>query len=517
MPTVNYVLRARELFTKYSSAEAIVGYDRRLTYHELESNLRAMATALHEHGIRPGMAAAVLAGNPPESIFLQLALHLLGCRTVWIAPNAPGRFQADYLRMAEVDAFIYDARTHADLGQELVRSAPHLAVFCFGPGGAGPDLSDAPPAPTLPIDPATVTHEPESVFQTGGTTGRPKLVHHRHSFFQALHTFAEFYAATDGRELRHLAVSGFWHASSQTAAYITLFTGGTLFLHDGLVMEDFFATVERERITSTLMAPPLLYLLLDNPLLEKTDVSSLRILSVGGSPAAPARMAQAIERFGGGIRPSYGMSEATFITAYNDFAFDHEHPERLGSCGVAYGDTVIEIRDDNGTVLPPGRIGEVWVSTALKMSGYWGDPELTSATLVDGWLRTGDVGHLDADGYLFLVDRAKDMIITGYGSTNVYSRPVEDTLCAHPDVRAAAVIGVPDERTGEAVHAYVVVAPDATATSADLRAFVVRELNELWAPREVEFVAELPLTEMGKVDKKALRARFLARRSPSTS
>jgi acyl-CoA synthetase (AMP-forming)/AMP-acid ligase II len=515
MPTVNYVSRARELFAQYGPAEAVVAYDRRLTYDDLDAHVVTMAATLHEHGIRSGMAVAALCFNPPEALFLQLALHLLGCRSVWIAPNAPGRFQVEYLRLAEVDAFVYDVRTHADLGQELAQTAPQLAVLCLGPGGAGPDLAAAPLIRSLPFDPATVTDEPESLFQTGGTTGRPKLVHHRHTFFDALHTFAEFYRTTDGRELRHLGVSGFWHASSQTAAFITLFTGGTLFLHEGLVMEDFFATVERERITSTLMAPSLLYLLLDNPLLDKTDVSSLNILSVGGSPAAPARMAQALERFGPGVRPSYGMSEATFITAYNDFRFDPEHPERLGSCGRAYGDTTIEIRDDSNTVLGPGKAGEVWVSTALMMSGYWGDPELTRETLVDGWLKTGDVGYLDADGFLFLVDRYKDMIITGYGGSNVYSRPVEDALCAHPAVRAAAVIGVPDERTGEAVHAYVVVAPDSDVSPGDLRAFVVAELNELWAPRTIELIGDLPLTEMGKVDKKALRARYLASHTPA--
>ena len=144
------------------------------------------------------------------------------------------------------------------------------------------------------------------------------------------------------------------------------------------------------------------------------------------------------------------------------------------------------------------------------MDGYHGQPELTAETIVDGWLRTGDIGRLDADGYLFLVDRAKDMIITGYGSTNIYSRPVEDALAAHPQVRAAAVIGVPADDTGEAVHAYVVAEPGADITAEEVRDFVIGELNEMWAPRTVAFVDALPLTAMGKVDKKALRARWLA-------
>jgi fatty-acyl-CoA synthase len=144
------------------------------------------------------------------------------------------------------------------------------------------------------------------------------------------------------------------------------------------------------------------------------------------------------------------------------------------------------------------------------MSGYWGQPELTGQTLVDGWLGTGDVGYLDADGYLYLVDRQKDIIITGLGSTNVYCRPVEDVLAGHPGVSAAAVIGVPDGALGEAVHAVVVPAAGTSVTGEELCELVRSELNEIWAPKHVEFVDKLPLTDVGKVDKNALRARYTA-------
>jgi acyl-CoA synthetase (AMP-forming)/AMP-acid ligase II len=170
----------------------------------------------------------------------------------------------------------------------------------------------------------------------------------------------------------------------------------------------------------------------------------------------------------------------------------------------------VQIRDGHGEVLPAGETGEVWVRSVLVMAGYWGEPELTRKSLVDGWLRTGDVGYLDRDGYLYLVDRVSDMIITGTGATNVYSRPVEDVLAAHPAVREAAVIGVPDETFGEAAHAFVVRNPDAAVTAEELRAHVVLALNEVWAPREVEFVTDLPLVAMSKVDKAALRDRYRA-------
>ncbi len=154
----------------------------------------------------------------------------------------------------------------------------------------------------------------------------------------------------------------------------------------------------------------------------------------------------------------------------------------------------------------------MWVSGSLVMDEYWRQPELTAQTLVDGWLHTGDIGYLDADGFLYLVDRSKDVIITGRGDQKVYSRVVEDILTSHPAILAAAVIGVPDEELGEAVHAFVVRRPGAAVTAEELHDLVATDLKALYAPRDVEFVDALPLTPMDKVDKKALRARYLARR-----
>ncbi|MEV4414687.1 AMP-binding protein [Catellatospora sp. NPDC049609] len=511
-PADNYAARALTLFARFGDAEALVAVDgHRYTYADVHAEVIAMAGALWAHGIRPGAALGVLARNPAESIFLQLAAGLLGCRTAWIANNAPPRFRRGFLDLAEVDAFVYDARKLPEMGAELAALAAPRPVLCFGPGGAGPDLTAGPPATTLPFDPATITHEPSSLFQTGGTTGSPKLVHHGHRFFAALHALSQHYADSGQPALRHLLIAGTWHVSAQTAVFMTLFTGGTAFLHDGLDYPLFYETVERERINSTLLPPPLLYLLLDDPKSAEVDFGSLHTFTVSGAAASPVRLTQAIERFGPVLRIVYGMSESPFISALPNLDHDPAHPERLASCGIPYGDVRVEIRGADGTVLPPGEVGEVWVTGSLLMRGYWGMPELTAETLVGGWLRTGDVGRLDADGYLFLLDRAKDMIVTGLSSTNVFCRPVEDVLATHPQVQAAAVIGVPHELHGEAVHAYVVAAPDATVTAEELIALAAGELNAMWAPETVEFVDAFPLTEFGKVDKKALRERHAAR------
>ncbi|MEV4414368.1 AMP-binding protein [Catellatospora sp. NPDC049609] len=499
----NYARRALTAFAGYGTAEAIVHGDRRITYAEVVAGVLGMADALRRHGVRPGDAVAVLAGNRPEAVFAQFALLLLGCRSVWIAPNAPPPLCAEYLALARVDALVYDPRTHAGSGADLARHAPGLPVLCLGPGGTGPDLTvgsdNAQPPPVT-------TAEPQSLFQTGGTTGRPKLVQHRHDFFANVYAAAQRQSAAGGPRLRQLAVAGFWHSSQQASGMITLLSGGLLVQHDAFDAGEFLATVQRERITVATLPPPMLYQVLDHPALADTDTGSLTMLSCAGSAIAPARLAEAIARFGPVLLVAYGMSEATLIAAYPAAQHDPAHPQRLASCGRPLAPARVEIRDAAGAPAAPGEVGEVWASARLMTSGYWGEPELTARTLVDGWLHTGDVGYLDADGYLYLVDRSKDMIVTGLTSSNVYSRTVEDVLTAHPAVGAAAVIGVPDASLGEAVHAVVQLRAGAAATADELRRWCVDRLNALWAPRSVELVERLPLTELGKIDKRALRA-----------
>ena len=169
--------------------------------------------------------------------------------------------------------------------------------------------------------------------------------------------------------------------------------------------------------------------------------------------------------------------------------------------------------DPQGEAVPQGEIGEVCIRSAAVMRGYWKRPEETAETLRGGWLHTGDLAYRDEEGFYYLVDRAKDMIVTGLGATNVYSRAVEDALVTHPSIRAAAVVGVPHPTMGEAVHAYVIPAGDADISVEELRAHTAGELNELWAPQDIDVIDAFPLTEYGKVDKKALRARWSEQRA----
>jgi fatty-acyl-CoA synthase len=515
----NYVAGALELFTTIADREAIVEGARRLNFADVSRSILIMAGRLDRAGVRPGSAALIMVGNVADAPILQLALHLLGCRSMWIAPVTAQREIQEFVQLAHPDLFIYDSRNKAEIGRQLSESLPGVPVFCLGPDGAGPDLT----APATPgeagWDPATPVPAPESFLQTSGTTGTPKLVHHQEGFYAQILTLGRQFIDAGLPVLRHLSHSPMWLASGQITSLFNLFTGGVLFLREDWDPAAFLQIVPAERINSTFVSPPMLYEVLDHPQLAEADFSSMFMFNVGAGPAAPSRLRQAIARFGPVLRIVYGLSEAVVITAYPGLTEDPEHPQRLRSAGLPYGDVRLEIRAGEngtetdpdlpfGTPLPAGEIGEVWVSSKLSFSGYYGQPELTTSTIRDGWVRTRDVGYLDEDGYLYLVDRVHDMIVTHRRNWAIFCRPIEDALAEHPEVLAAAVIGVPDEVVGEVPHAYVVRAEPSSVGEAELIELVTSTLNEMWAPHAVEFVERLPVNRSNKVDKQALRARW---------
>jgi acyl-CoA synthetase (AMP-forming)/AMP-acid ligase II len=513
---------ALALFSTIGEREAIVGDDRRITFEQLRQSILDMTARLRDYGVRPGSAVLVMVANAVEAPILQLSLHLLGCRSMWIAPVTSRREIAEFVQLAAPEVFIYDSMRAGESGRQISASLDSVPVFCLGPDGAGPDLT-APLAPgTESWDLATGTPLPESFLQTSGTTGTPKLVHHKEGFYaQILNLGSEFIDA-GYPVLRHLSHSPMWLASGQITTLFNLFTGGVLFLREDWDPAVFLRIVTAERINSTFVSPPMLYEVLDHPDCEQADFSNMFMFNVGAGPASPSRLRQAIARFGPVLRIVYGLSEAVVITALPGLTEDSEHPERLRSAGKPYGDVRIEIRagEDGteqdpclpfGTPLPVGQTGEVWVASKLSFSGYYGQPELTASSIVDGWVRTRDVGYLDADGYLYLVDRVHDMIVTHRRNWAIFCRPIEDAIAEHPRVLAAAVIGVPDEVVGEVPHAFVVRDGEpGTVTEAELIELVCQSLNEMWAPASVEFVDRLPLNRSAKVDKQALRARWAA-------
>ncbi|HEU5469127.1 MAG TPA: AMP-binding protein [Actinophytocola sp.] len=506
-----YVLRTLDRFTEYGDREAIVGvgWDCRLTYAQCRSMVLDMAATIRDAGIRPGTTVAVMLAHPPEGPLLQLALHLMGCRTAWVAAGTPYREVEEYLAQVEPEWFLYDTRTHGKKGREFAERLG-LPVLCLGPDGLGPDLLSAPAAGVTPFDLDAATGAPETIFQTSGTTGMPKPVHHRASLNEQMATLADEWLAAGGPPLRHLTLSPLWFVAGQTSSLMNLVMGGVLYIMYRFEPGEFLATIEKYRANSTFISPLMFYELLDHPDVATTDCGSLELLSVGGAAASPARLREGVERFGPVIRITYGQSETPFISAFPNIAEDPARPNRIRSCGQPYGDVRVELRDDDGNPVPTGAVGEIWVASKLNFEGYWGRPDLTAEILVDGWVRTKDLAYADEEGYLHIVGRTQDMIITGIGCDHIFPRPIEEALATHPEVRAAAVIGVPDPELGEAAHAYVVRTDDATVTADELSELVRSRLTRLWAPRTIEFVEDLPRTGSGKANTKELKAKWAA-------
>jgi acyl-CoA synthetase (AMP-forming)/AMP-acid ligase II len=274
-----------------------------------------------------------------------------------------------------------------------------------------------------------------------------------------------------------------------------------------------FAAIERHRVTHLLAIPTLLQMFLGHPEIDRHDLSSLRFICYAAAPASSALVRRAIERFGSILHTGWGGTEAyglnTHMTPAEHQAALEGHEERLLSCGRenSLGGRV-RILDEQGRDVPPGDVGEACVRAPWMTAGYWNLPELTAQTIVDGWLHFGDLARVDEDGYVYLVDRKGDMIITG--GMNVYPREVEEVLYQHPAVLEAAVVGVPDEKWGEAVKAVVALKSGQTVGEAELLAFAKERLAPFKAPKSLEIRASLPKTPVGKISRRDVKAQYWA-------
>jgi acyl-CoA synthetase (AMP-forming)/AMP-acid ligase II len=350
------------------------------------------------------------------------------------------------------------------------------------------------------------------VSATGGTTGAPKGVMNTHRSTQTFCAHFMFgcpYPA-DVPPV-NLAVAPITHTAGLLSLPCTA-RGGTVVV---LAKPDpalLLAAIQKHRVTEFFLPPTVIYRLLDIPdLRKKVDFSSLRYFLYGAAPMSVEKLKRAIEVFGPVMMGGYGQTEAptsiSFLTPGEHFVAGQVAPdERLSSVGRPNPLVRVEIMSDANEILPPGATGEICVRGDLVMKGYYKAPEKTAETIVDGWLHTGDIGHLDADGYLHITDRKKDMIITG--GFNVYPSEVEQVIWSHPAVQDCAVIGVPDEHWGEAVKAVVELNAGQQVGADELIALCKDRLGSVKAPKSVEFVDSLPRSPVGKVLKKDLRAKY---------
>jgi acyl-CoA synthetase (AMP-forming)/AMP-acid ligase II len=497
----------------FSGRTAIVKGERRITYRELREKANQLGNALLSRGLQKGDRVATLTPNCPESVILDYGLAKAGLAQVILHEGIV--VPADNAYMAndsEAGVLIYHAMytPHVEEMRPQLKSVKHF--LCISEGATIPSHSNdfyqsISSQPTT--DPPVEVSEDDmlSIYYTGGTTGVPKGCVHasRNRVYTYLTALAEL-----GLGTRHtfLHVAPMSHASNVFMMPVCL-RGGTQVILDRFSPELFLETVEKEKVTATFIVPTILYRILDFPQLTKYDFSSLNTLIYGASPIGPERLREALRLFGAIFVQDYGMTEAPmFLTVLSkeDHIVSPGEEERLASCGKPTLMCQLRLVDDQDNDVPLGEAGEIAVRTPNMMIGYLNKPEETAETMRNGWLHTGDVGRRDEEGYIYILDRKKDMIISG--GWNVYPKEIEATLHEHPAVADVAVIGVPDPNWGEAVKAIVVLHSGKTATGDELIQFCKEKKGSIKTPKSVEFVDHIPLTSVGKHDKKALRERY---------
>src|SRR5579883_28183 len=475
-----------------------------LTYRGALALIARMQAAMMAAGMDRGKCVALLSANRAEAWCAGVAVQALGGVATWLHPLGSLGDHLDQIADAEAEILVVDVPTYRDRGEQLAASAPTLkTLLTLGRADHGSDLLAAAEAAgeasardlSRPDDDALLSY-------TGGTTGKSKgaLRRHRSAAAMVSAVLADFEIPMPPR---FLAVAPITHVAG-TKVLPSLLLGGTIHLMRGFDPEKTLKAIERLRINFALFVPTMIYVLLDHPALSRTDLSSLELLLYGASPMSPSRLIEGLERIGPVFSQLYGQTECYPVSVLRRADHDARQPELFESCGFPLSCCEVRILDDQDREVPAGEAGEICVRAPHVMAEYWKRPEQTAETLKNGWLHTGDIARADERGYLFILDRKKDMIVTG--GFNVFPREVEDVLATHADVAVVAVIGVPDEKWGEAVTAMVVPRGGARPSAEELIELVKRRKGSAHAPKHVEFVETLPVTSVGKVDKKQLRA-----------
>ena len=507
-PTVcEQTLRA---LARYPSRTAFSWPGGSLSYQGATDLIGRIQGVFIQLGFQPGTRVAFLTANRADTWCAGVAAQLSRLAITWLHPLGSLDDQLFQLEDSDAQMLVVDAATFRDRGGDLAAKAAGVkTVFTLGPASYGIDLLQAieaaghasPRSFAGADDIATLNY-------TGGTTGKSKgalRTHKEYGGFAAA-ILADFEIPDTPR---YLTVAPISHVAG-TKVLPTLIRGGTVHMLKGFDPEAVFKTIEREKINFTLFVPTMIYVLLDHPALDKTDLSSLELLLYGASAMSPSRLAEGIERIGPVFSQLYGQTECYPVSVLRKADHDPKTPELFLSCGFPIAACNVKILDDNDREVATGEAGEICVRAPHVMTEYWKRPETTAETLKSGWLHTGDVARADERGYMFILDRKKDMIVSG--GFNIFPREVEDVLSRHADVAMVAVVGVPDDKWGEAVTAVIVPRDGARPDADELISLVKAKKGSAHAPKHIQFVKELPMTGVGKVDKKVLKAGFWAGR-----
>ena len=493
-------------------AVAVVDGQRELTFVHLRDRVARLAAVFSALGLEPGDRVGILATNCLEYVEFALACPWASL----VASPVNNRWSVDEMAFqiddAGITVLLVDGPRLATAQELRARGSVLETVVVFGSADVPADAVDydAVVAASEPV--ADTRADPDAtavLMYTGGTAGRPKgvMLSARQILTSAMGVLAG--SGEPNRAGRFLHVAPLFHLAAFAGLVQASIVGSTHVLMGDFTVERLVATIAEKQVTQTVLVPTMVQAMLDYSARSGLPIDSLDSLTYGASPMPEPLLHRLLERLPGlRLRQGYGMTElAPAVTLLRDDDHrDPEHPERLRSVGRAAPHAEVRVVDPVGAELPRGAIGEGVARGDNGMTGSWRNEAETANAVRDGWMHTGDLGYMDAHGYLFLVDRLKDMIISG--GENVYSAEVEAALSQHPGVSSCAVIGVPDEQWGERVHAVVVCTSDAALTGPELRDFVGDRIARYKAPRTVDFVDALPLSPVGKILKRSLRESY---------
>lgn len=490
---------------------ALVFEDRRYTHAEFLARVYGLANFLVARGLRRQDRVAVLARNCNEYLEAFGAGEVSGFITVNLNHRLSPRELVEIAKDCTPSVLIFAAE-FADAARVIADAVPEiLCRIALDAPVDGAETYEAALAASPSSAPA-LRAQPDDIaylIYTSGTTGRPKgvMIDH-HAMLEAARIQAQ--NGTVQADAVSLIVMPLFHIGAKIEHMTFSFLGGTIVLHRSFEPKEVLASIVAKRITCAHFAPVMIQRLLEEKDLSAYDLASLRNVHYASAPMPVPLLRRALAHFGPIFTQVYGMTECVTISTLT--AAQHR-PEgsaldlrRLASAGQPLLGCEVKVVRPDGTECAPGEIGEVVAKTAAVMRGYWNNHAATIETLRDGWMHTKDLGFFDEDCYLFIVDRLKDMIISG--GENIYSWEVEEALRAHPAVEEASVIGVPDPEWGEAVKACVVLRAGRTAAEDELIAHCKAKLASYKKPRSIDFVAALPRLFNGKIDKKALRAAY---------